>query len=104
MREGFLTLVGFLLTITPALAQTTVPTTPAPTPGPTGAAGVADWWWVILLVLVIATSCGGEPNRKRRAQDAGASQGLFSPRTGSSGKRRKNGAWDVYIGGFGRSP
>jgi hypothetical protein len=48
MREGFLTLVGFLLTITPALAQTTVPTTPAPTPGPTGAAGVADWWWVLL--------------------------------------------------------
>jgi hypothetical protein len=82
MREGFLTLVGFLLTITPALAQTTVPTTPAPTPGPTGAAGVADWWWVILLVLVVATSCGGEPNRKRRAQDGGASQGRFSPRTG----------------------
>jgi hypothetical protein len=29
MREGFLTLLGFLLTITPALAQTTVPTTGA---------------------------------------------------------------------------
>jgi len=54
MREGFLTLVGFLLTITPALAQTTVPT--GPTPGPTGAAGVADWWWVILLVLVVAAA------------------------------------------------
>ena len=55
MREGFLTLVGFLLTITPALAQTTHHDTGAYS-GSNRRRGVADWWWVILLVLVIAAA------------------------------------------------
>lgn len=61
-QRQFAALIGFIfLALSPAFAQTTAPTTPAPTPStpapaPAGGVAIADWWWVILLVLVAAAA------------------------------------------------
>ncbi len=54
MRQTpFATLIGFILLVSSALAQTTAPgTTPAPAPS----GGIANWWWIILLVILVAAA------------------------------------------------
>ncbi len=54
-------LVGVMLTISAAIAQTTTdpaapaaPAGPAAPGAPVDGGGVGDWWWLILLILLIA--------------------------------------------------